>query len=279
MADIELEHTGGRKGNHYSQSIEEVQEMTRMLLAERPPTVGDNFVCYQLDGTDKLSDIGRYIERVVFEKTFGNDAERMEKEYGAYEDDSIFYITIDREAEKPVGVLRVIKQGEAGLKTLNDLTEMMPDLTLEKIYSEHGIVEGDDVWDVGTVAVLPEYRDKKGKGSAASIQLFRALYLDAMNNNVKHMISVIDHKAHDKLTNFLRVPFVPLAGLPPFSYIDSENSRAVYGRVDEFYDKMSTTPKRPLALIQYGLARAARKKLVMGTRDHTIIWDERLSNQ
>ena len=271
MSDIHFEQPANRDINRYDIDTEQVRDLTRTLLAEQPPVVDENFICYQLDGASTLSDIGRYVERVVFEDAFGNDASEMKEEYGAYEDDSVFYVTIDQAAAMPVGVLRVIKQGEAGLKTLNDLLEMMPELTLDMIYERHAIAQDEEVWDVGTVAVLPEYRDKSGKGSAASVQLFRALYLDAMNHDVKHMVSVIDRKAHQKLTGFLGVPFVPLADLKPFSYLGSKKSRAVYGRVDSFYEKMSARPKGPIGRVQRHLAHAAWEKLVMGTRDHTIM--------
>ena len=249
----------------------EIESLTTQLLSDNPPNPDYQFVCYQLNGADKLSDIGRYVERIVFEDSFeGNDAAFMQKEYGPYEAASRFFVTVDTQKSRPVGVLRVITPSAAGLKTLKDFEQVHP-IHAHHVYDHHAIASDEPVWDIGTVAVLPEYRDGSGKGSAASLQLFRAVYRDAMESDIKHLVSIIDKKAHAKLTGYLGVPFVALAGSPPFAYLGSKKSRAVYGRADEFYEKMTALPRGPLGQIRRRLAKAALQILVYGSRDDTIM--------
>jgi len=257
-------------GNAYTVSRAQVQELTAQLLQERPPTRDTNFICYELDNASDYTPIGRFVEARVFEAAFGNTPEDMQREYGPYELASRFFVTIDRGNRLPVGATRAIEGTQATLKTFHDLPEWLPNTDMERVYDLHDIQPDTLLWDVGTLAVLPEYRDGSGKGSAASIQLFRALYISALRHSITDMVSIIDKKAHKKLTRFLGVPFVPLGNTKPFSYLGSESSRAVYGYVNGFYDKMTVPPKTPLAKLRRHLASTAHRKLTTDELDSTI---------
>lgn len=243
-----------------------VYDLTKDLLEDRPPTGDERFVCYKINNQDRYASIGKYIESTVFKDAFNNDADLMKKEYGPYEGQSIFYLSVDKEEGVPTGVLRIIQNGEAGLKTLNDLVREGHAASVEEMMDHRNIESLDDCWDVGTVAVLPQYRARVGP----SIQLYRAMYLDAVDTSIDHIVSVIDTKAYHKLVDYLGVPFQSLLkNDEPFEYLDSEESRAVYGYVPEFYKKMNL--KR--YTLRGFLARKALSQLVKGSRDKGIQFD------
>lgn len=243
----------------------ELHALSSQLLSEREPVTSDKVVCYRLEKGSAYENVARSIEREVFEKYFGNTSEEMRKEYGPYEDQSIFFLSIDQELKQPAGVLRVIQNGPAGLKTLNDLAigrDEAPRISPDQVKSYHGIDTFDDCWDVGTVAVRKPYRSD----TLASVQLYRALYVSALDENVNHFVSIIDHKPYVKMTDYLGIPFVPMVGSEPFPYLGSKSSVAVYGDVTEFYPRMN----RKRYTLRGALARSALRPLVKGTNDHTL---------
>lgn len=254
----------------YGLSNEHVAQLTAELLEERPPEGDERFVCYMFDGADpndeRFANIGRQIECRVFNDAFDNDAAQMEEEYGDYEQQSIFFVSVDRETKTPTGVLRVIKNGPAGLKTMNDLAEVGPEFAMENVMQHHQITDLDECWDVGTVAVPPEFRS-----GSASVQLYRALYLAAMEKNIKHLVSVVDVNPLKKMTGYLGIPFEPMVGSRPMEYLGSEASQAVYGYVPDFYEKMSKKRRTLRGL----LARKVLARLVEGSRDDGLQFESR----
>lgn len=254
--------------NPYEMSLDQASELAGRLLDEHPPQSNDRYVCYRFDGSDSYSDIGRAIERSVFEAAFGNDAKEMKQEYGPYENHSKFFITVDAEKRHPSGVVRVIEGTIDQTKTLQDLASI-GHVTLEEVATQHHISPEDTVWDVGTLAVLPEYRAREGQ---VSVQLFRGMYVSARDSGIEHLVSVIDNKAHTKLVKVLGIPFQHLAHKKqPFSYLGSDESRAVYGYVPDFYKRMRRGRHINPAKI---LARSVLRKLRDGSEDRALMWDD-----
>ena len=256
----------------YNLSEIELRHLTSQLIKERPPRSDDALVCYQLEANSKYANIGRTVEREVFEAFFGNDSEQMAEEYGPYEDQSIFFVTIDQATCEPAGVLRVIRNGDSGLKTLNDMEtitasdEHLPTLDVQHVSEVHDITSLDECWDVGTVAVRKKFRSTKAQAQQASVQLYRALYVSGLSHGIKHFVSIIDKRPYEKMTNYLGIPFVPMADTPAFSYLGSESSQAVYGDVTKFYDNMN----RKRFTVKGLMARRALGPLVKGTQDRTL---------
>lgn len=252
----------------YDISDEQVERLTARLIGERGADAapGHRFVAIAVDGDSPYSNIGRHIERVVFEARFGNDAQQMGEGYGRYDQASQFFISIDREKKVASGVLRIIRNSPSGLKTLNDIEGHPFYVGLEDVEKAHGIDDLDTVWDVGTVAVLPEYRGGK---SAASVQLYRAMYLSALSEGIDHLVSAIEDDVLPKMKGYLGIPFVPLAGAKPGPYMGSEKTHPVYGYVPDFYAKMSRHMRTPKGL----MAHAALKRLVQGSEDDALILD------
>jgi hypothetical protein len=253
----------------YSISPTDAALLTQRLLEHQPPEGEDRFVCYKVPGDSLYANVGRYVESVVFNEAFGNNPKIMEQEYGAYDTQSTFFISIDRDKGVPTGALRIIESGSAGLKTLKDVLKIHPETNTEEICASHQIDNIEKCWDVGTVAVMPENRSSEG---GISVQLYRAVYVAAMEEGIEHFISIIDDKPLKKLTDYLGIPFEPLVDARPFEYLGSAKSNAVYGHVPDFYKQMNKgrlwRPKRILA-------RNVLKRLVDGSQDSALQFDSR----
>lgn len=257
-----------RSENGYNLSHEQVTQLTAELLEEHPPEGTGDFVCYKIDGTDRYADIGRKIECDVFNESFGNDPEEMAREYGPYEVQSEFFISIDRTEGVPTGVLRAIKNGDAGIKTLNDLQAHLgkDQFSIDRDLAQHGIDNLDDCWDMGTIAVPEEYRSR---ATGVSLLLYRGMHVASQEAGVKHYVMMADDGPYKKMKEFLGFPFVPLAGIDPMPYLGSEKSHPVYGYAPEFEKAVS----RKKWTIKGFLARRAISVLT-GERDdqlhHTV---------
>lgn len=245
MSNSTFEHASQAYGfePQYSLSNEDVTRLSSELFASQPPKTSDRFICYDLDGTSELSNLGRHIESTVFNDAFSNNEDVMKDGYGKYEAASSFMVVMDQQKKQPIGALRIIENSPAGLKTLNDIKEAPLNILTEDFKAAHNVDNLDECWDVGTVAVLPEYRSSTLRSQMLSIMLYRALYVKAMRDEVKHFVAVIDSRAHRGL-NTLGVPFVPIKDSETFSYMGSESSAALYGYVPDFFEKMDARLKR-----------------------------------
>ncbi len=190
---------------------------------------GIKFVSTEFGPGSVFGNIARSIEKQVFVEEFGNDESVMAQEYGDYEDSSRFWVIFDLEQKTPVGALRVIENSPYGLKTLNDLQEILT-LAPNDVASHHSMVL-DKVWDVGTVAVVPEFRGIEYE-FLPSLTLYRSLYDRGVELGIDHFISIIDEKEEGNL-RLLGMPFRPIMDSESFYYLGSEHSTALYSRVDD----------------------------------------------
>jgi hypothetical protein len=114
---------------------------------------------------------------------------------------------------------------------------------------------------VGTLAVRREYRGKTSD-HYVSTMLYGLFYAEARRQGVEHVVTVLDKHAYAQLTQFLGVPFVPIADSEPFNYLGSENSRAAYmhvpGAGDAVEEYMNRVDKNVLPFIQPYLLRLSR---------------------
>ena len=223
-------------------------DLSEQLLTLHPPTSSHRFVCYSLSGTGRFADLGRTVELDVFGAVFGSDRAEMDREYGPYEDASRFFVVMDQRRRQPAGVLRVIGNSAIGLKTLNDIAGEPLRISPAEVQEQHGIADLDRCWDVGTLAVLPEYRRIGGR--TVSLLLYRALYLHARRQEVEHVVTIMDGHAHRVLLA-LGVPFVPICGSEPFDYMGTPCT-ALYGYVPGFPPGWKRTPA--------GFGRAIRSR-------------------
>jgi hypothetical protein len=229
----------------YDMSPEKVQQLTSKLIEERAGEIPNDkrFITVEVNGDSEYSNIGRDVERRVFEAYFGNDANEMKTEYGPYEGMGgsgacRFFLSIDREKCQPTGVLRIICNSQNGLKSLNDAEAPPFNVKKADAIAKHNITDLDEVWDFGTIAVLPEYQQNAGK---SSLQLCRASYISSIKNGIKHWISIVDDGPYHLFKDYLAIPFVPLGDSEPGAYLGSEKSHAVYAHVPDIYDNMETS--------------------------------------
>lgn len=227
----------------YDFGHEQIHDLSKEFLETRELKPDSQFGCYAIDGSNKYSNLGRYVESTVFLDAFGNTPNLMANEYGPYENSSEFFVVMDHESEMPVGVLRTIRNSEAGLKSLNDLKETPLQLDAGEICDKYDI-DPNRCIDVGTLAIIPEFRTRVGN-ILPSLLLYRTLYLRYLNNPAfDHVVTIIDKKAEKNLYR-LGFPFKPIDERY-FTYIDSTESRALYGVNNEFYPSVEKHRKELL---------------------------------
>ena len=206
-------------------------DLAEQLLTLHPPTSSRRFVCYPLSGTGRFADLGRTVELEVFGAVFGDDRAKLEAEYGPYDQASRFFVVMDQRRRRAAGVLRVIENSAVGLKTLRDIAGPLG-LSEAEVRARHGIGDLDRCWDVGTLAVRPEYRRSGTRRRTVSLLLYRALYVHALRTGVEHVVTAMDRHAHRVLLT-LGVLFVPVCGSEPFDYMGSPCT-ALHGSVPDF---------------------------------------------
>lgn len=229
---IDIEHLSRRPEYNYDMTEAEITKLTENLLSEREPVTNDRLVTYEISGSELAANLGRHGERVVFEKYFNNDAARMNKEYGHYEENSIFFVTVDRIEEKPATIVRVgeaDRRGEKSFKSVNDVVAL-PSYPHDQseVFAHYGIDDPAKCWDILTAAALPGYG-----GGEAIAQTYRAMYVASQKKGIKHFFSIIDEKPHE-LMELVGFPFEKLYGADWMSYIDSDKSLPVYGDAPTF---------------------------------------------
>ncbi|OJF13161.1 hypothetical protein BG844_16725 [Couchioplanes caeruleus subsp. caeruleus] len=188
------------------------------------PTPRGRFVSAVVGPGTQLADVGRALERQVFERTFGNDAAVMAGEYGPYEANSIFFVVLDRRRRVPAGVARMIESTGRGVKTIDDAPRHIGVGTAD-ILAAHGM-DGGRVWDCATLAVLPEYRGSRSSLIVSSL-LYRTFLVIGGRRGVRHAVAMLDRGAYRNI-GMLGTPLRPLAGSGPFAYLGSPENRAVY---------------------------------------------------
>jgi hypothetical protein len=222
-----------RRGCQYVYDLSEsaTSKLTHEFLSAKIASASDRFACFEIEGSDPVANIARQVERATFEEAFGNDPVCMTNEYGPYEESSLFFLAIDTELGAPAGVLRVIRNSPAGLKTLVDMedsTKTPTAVPAAEVMRHHGIDDLNRCWDGATAAIRPQYRRRL---ATIHVQLLRMAYAAAVRENITHYISIQDAPVYRLARRFLGLPVVPLANTPPFTYMNAPNSQAVYASV------------------------------------------------
>jgi hypothetical protein len=207
-----------------------LSELSAKALTEHPSE--NRFVALALAAHDPLADVARTVERIVFEESFGLDEATMLAEYTPYEEQSYFFLILDRETGLPAGAARAI---EGGGKTLDDAPDLIG-VSLSKIVDAHGMHDGGKIWEYATLAVLPRYRADRN-GLTVSSMLYRSFINAGVRWDVRHVVCMLDSAAFRNL-DMLGVRFVPLAGSAPFEYLGSAQNRALYIEFDDIARSM-----------------------------------------
>jgi hypothetical protein len=206
----------------------------RGLVADLIPPEGERaggrFGVHVIDGRDPHSDIGRAIEAEVFDEFFDNDLDKMREEYGPYDEDSTFLTVLDYEQGTPVGVIRIIRPSEKGLKSLNDLVQpgspwFNEGDTLEGRWDEVGN-EPEHTVDISTMAVMPDYRSGHAE-DGASAALYSTCVQWSLANGYNRWVAIVDKKIHDMMQAWGE-PFGHFEGAEWEEYLDSKQSRPIH---------------------------------------------------
>ena len=227
MLEVVVGPTPGAGERRYSLSAPTMQELVRTLIQKHPLPGEGRFGCYRIPGQSRFSDIARSVECRVFQHFFGNDAAVMQDAYGRYEQSSCFFLMVDRVEQRAAGSLRVIQSSPLGLKTLNDIAQPPLSLPEHVVCERHGIQSLDKCWDIGTLAVLKEYRGQSSDHLVGTM-LYGVLHRAALESGIDHAVTILDKHAYAQLTQMLAVPFEPIADSAPFDYLGSPDSRAAY---------------------------------------------------
>jgi hypothetical protein len=204
------------------------------LRALTARTIGTNadtpFGVYIFAAHDEGADLGRHVEQQVFAEAFGNSAELLEREYGAYEHATAFLVVVDHRRQVPAGMMRLILPSDAGFKTLDEI-EAVWEQPLDDVLLHSALtLPRDRVWDIATLAVAPDYRGKTTAG-LVSLALYRGLCRGAMTCGVDWWVTILDTVVLRMLQWQLSKPFTSFHGIAPMGYLGSNASMPAWADV------------------------------------------------
>ena len=223
----------------YSRTQEEISVLVESLLSDPSlryidsmtnPEIG-GYSVFKVDSKDPRSDVGKTLEETIFSKESGYEAGFIESNFAPYDNNSTFMILVDptdQDDQKAVGALRIIDCTKGSSETVSMFKEFYPDKSLPP---ELTVQEGEDLWDILTIVMEPEYRN--GVNSA---WLYHALYRFSEESNVRKCIANITPREVRNLREFIGMPFIEIPGVDEVvDVVDGKES--VYG----FYTLDSTT--------------------------------------
>jgi hypothetical protein len=262
----------------YDMSDEETAFLTSKLLQEQHDTIPGNnlpFVCFRIKGSSEFANLARGIEGKVFTLDLNDKPEEMKTELEDYEDQSYFFLVVNMYEQAPVAALRVIENGPEGFSSVNAIKEPPHSIDEQRFYADYNI-DPDKTWDVGTIAVLPDYRrgahsnnetltveQKKYKileSDIVSGLLYRSLYAGARANGIDNFVSMIDLKALSILRG-MGIPFVDIYDMPPKIYFDGSVFQPSYADVTKFDSAMRGYAQSKIDSAQNELDSKRGKKL------------------
>ena len=226
--------------NHWSAemlNVGRIKQLVSDIMPSEQVRAGRTMGLHVIEGSDVHADIGRYVEWQVFENAFGNDIDTMRSEYEPYDSASVFLTLVDYEKQQPAAVIRLIKpEGPKGLKSLNDLispTLEQPDGTqiqnpwyeagdtLESRLNEVGN-DGSKIVDIGTMAVMPEYRSAHAQAGASAV-LYSSCARWSFEQDYPFWVTIIDERALRMIQSWGE-PFENFDHADYASYLDSSSS-------------------------------------------------------
>jgi hypothetical protein len=202
-------------------------------LAERvaDPDATQPFGTYVVAGRGPAAELGRHLERVVFDEFFGNSAELLLHEYGPYDPVSVFLCVIDHEQCLPAGAIRIILPSDLGFKSLDDIHHAWGQ-PVDEVLARTGVTfDWPYVWDVTTLAVDATYRGER-TGGLVSLALYQALVMTSLSCGARWWVTILDTIVLDLIQTRTHAPFSPYEGVPVRPYLDSPASAPVWADVE-----------------------------------------------
>ena len=189
---------------------------------------------------EELRELARYVERVVFDEWYGNSAELLDAEYGAYEPSTVFFCVIDHLRALPAGMLRITLPSARGFKTLHDIADVWGQ-PYEEVLARTGL-EWDltRVWDTITIAVTKDYRGKSTDG-LITMSLLQSLAQALVMCGGQTLLTILDLHVLDLFQATVCEPWQRFPGVEPIDYLDSPASIPVFTNFDEYKPRMAAT--------------------------------------
>jgi hypothetical protein len=192
---------------------------------------------YVVEGADPAAELGRWVERAVFQQAFGDTPALLREEYGPYEDASLFFCVIDHRRRVPAGVIRAITPSPAGLKSLVDLERFSGRPAAEVLRDSGAYFDPQRTWDLATVAVAPEYQGP-GRSGPVSQALFLGLGTTSTFHDIRHAVTVLDVIVLRYVQWQFHKPFRNYLGVPPKPYLGSPMSCPMWSDIGEWRARM-----------------------------------------
>jgi hypothetical protein len=213
----------------------DIRALAARVVGDAPETP---FGVYLFAADEHASALGRYVEEQVFAEAFGNSAELLEREYGAYEAATAFLVVIDHRRLLPAGAMRLITPSAAGFKTLDEIGAVWQQPLDEVLLHTALTLPPDRVWDVATLAVAPDYRGKATAG-LVSMALYRGLCRGADVCGVDWWVTILDSVVLRMLQWQLHKPFTTFQRVAPMPYLGSGASVPVWSNINAWRQRLA----------------------------------------
>jgi len=185
------------------------------------------FGVYVLDAAQPEAELAREIEREVFDEFFSNSPKLLDDEYGPYDDSSTFLCVIDHAEQRPAGMIRIIRPGPAGLKSVHDIERQSGRAFTDLVGPTGANVDLTAWWDIATLGVARDYRGAATSGLVA-MALYQALNMLADREGVEWAVAILDVVVLDLINTAWMRPFQPVPGTFPARYLDSPASQPAF---------------------------------------------------
>ena len=197
------------------------------------------FGLYAIPGRDPAADLGRAIEIEVFQEFFDNSPELLHEEYAPYDDNSLFLVVLDHRLRRPAGVLRILLP-HGPMKSFDDIARGWGESTEEVIARTRPTMDRSTMWDIATLAAMPDYRGSSTNG-LITLSLYQGLAILGTQNDVKWVLAILDIVVLDLIQKMISRPFHPFTGLEPRRYLDSPSSLPVFLEAEDYQPRLALT--------------------------------------
>jgi hypothetical protein len=193
---------------------------------------------YILRSPDPAAELARQVEQEVFLEFFGNTPELLAREYGPFEEASVFLLVFDHDRNEPAGAARLIRPTSTGNrnKTVEDVERVWGLPVMGGARDAHDLVH--DAWDVATLAVRPPWRRRHTDG-LISAALFQGITMLMSARGVRWVTATLDLVVLDLVQAQCGRPFTPFPGAAPRAYLDSPLSLPVFCDGDRYRRRLA----------------------------------------